>query len=104
MSDLWVTETGVRRHRQDASRDGRSICGRRIRYGAMAAHDQYALCGQCERLNRLASSELATPTGDVLAEHGAGETQPPVPRDPRNPAEDEMPPNDNETYREEQNT
>ncbi len=47
-------------------------------------------------------SELTGPRADVVAEHGTDEPRLPIPRDPRNPAEDEMTPNDNETYREEQ--
>lgn len=48
-------------------------------------------------------SECAGLRADVVAEHGTDEPHP-IPRDPRNPAEDEMTPNDNETYREEQNS
>ncbi|MEU4410672.1 MerR family transcriptional regulator [Streptosporangium sp. NPDC023963] len=101
---LWITEAGVSRHRHDPSREGRAICGRRIRYEATAAHARYELCGQCELLHRLASSELATRTGDVLAEHDTSDKPLPTPRDPRNPAEDEMTDDDEAEYEKERTT
>ncbi|MFI6510036.1 hypothetical protein ACIBCT_20725 [Streptosporangium sp. NPDC050855] len=76
MSDRCVTEAGASRHIKDPTREGRSLCGRRARWSAVRAHDHYEMCGQCELLKRLASSELATPKGDVLAEHDAGEGEP----------------------------
>jgi hypothetical protein len=50
----------------------------------------------------LVSSEFAGPRADAVAEHDTSDKPLPTPRDPRNPAEDEMTDDDNETYHEEQ--